>query len=74
MKYEINGVEYSQKQLENILSGLTAKYCDEQGNPIQGLQDSALIIMEGIDEGRSFTPLTFDEAMNQSRLLHTEEE
>ena len=72
MKYELNGIEYSQKQLENILSGFTAKYCDEQGNPMVGLQDSALQVMEGIEEGLTFTPLTFDEAMS-SRLLQEEE-
>jgi len=50
MKYEINGIEYSMAQLNNILSGLTAKYCDEQGNPKQELQDAALEIMESLEE------------------------
>ena len=71
MKYEINGVKYTHKQLENILSGLTAKYCDSEGNPIVELQDAALLALE---QGSSFVPLTFDEAMIRSRLLHTEEE
>ena len=51
MKYEINGVKYTHKQLENILSGLTAKYCDSEGNPIVELQDAALEIMEQLEEG-----------------------
>ena len=49
MKYKINGVEYSLTQLGNILSGLTAKYCDELGNPKQELQDAALLIMESLE-------------------------
>ena len=50
MKYEIDGVEYSIVQLHNILSGMTAKYCDSDGNPIQSLQDAALEIMESLEE------------------------
>ena len=49
MKYEIDGVEYSIRQLDNILSGKTAKYCDSDGNPIQSLQDAALEIMESLE-------------------------
>ena len=71
MKYEINGVKYTHEQLENILSGLNAKYCDSEGNPIVEFQDAALLALE---QGSSFVPLTFDEAMIQSRLLHKEEE
>ena len=71
MKYRINGVEYTKTQLENILGGSVAKYCDEEGNPIVELQDAALLALE---QGSSFTPLTFEEAMIQSRLLHKEEE
>ena len=50
MKYKINGVKYTHRQLENILSGLTAKYCDSEGNPIAELQDAALLIMESMEE------------------------
>ena len=71
MKYEINGVKYTHEQLENILSGLNAKYCDSEGNPIVEFQDAALLALE---QGSSFVALTFDEAMIQSRLLHKEEE
>ena len=71
MKYEINGVKYTHEQLENILSGLNAKYCDSEGNPIVEFQDAALLALE---QCSSFVPLTFDEAMIQSRLLHKEEE
>jgi len=49
MKYEIDGVEYSILQLQNILSGMTAKYRDSDGNPIQSLQDAALEIMESLE-------------------------
>ena len=49
MKYEINGIEYSMAQLNNILSGITAKYCDELGNPKRELQDAALEIMESLE-------------------------
>jgi hypothetical protein len=49
MKYEIDGVEYTMTQLQNILSGNTAKYCDSDGNPIQSLQDAALEIMESLE-------------------------
>ena len=62
---EINGVKYTHKQLENILSGLTAKYCDSEGNPIVELQDAALLVMESIEEGRTWTPLTFEQAMEE---------
>ena len=44
---------------------------DEEGNPIVEIQDAALLALE---QGSSFTPLTFEEAMIQSRLLHKEEE
>jgi len=71
MKYRINGVDYTKTQLENILGGKFAKYCDDEGNPIVEFQDAALLALE---QGSSFVPLTFDEAMIQSRLLHTEEE
>ena len=71
MKYRINGVDYTEKQLQNILGGAVAKYCDEEGNPIVELQDAALLALE---QGSSFVPLTFDGAMIQSRLLHKEEE
>jgi hypothetical protein len=50
MKYEINGIKYTKKQLENILSGETAKYLDSQGNVIFELQDAALEIMEQLEE------------------------
>jgi len=49
MKYEIDGVEYTMTQLQNILSGTTAKYCDSDRNPIQSLQDAALEIMESLE-------------------------
>jgi hypothetical protein len=65
MKYEINGIEYTHKQLENILEGLTAKYQDEHGNVIMALQDAALLAMESIDEETTWTPLTFEEAMEE---------
>ena len=45
MKYEIKGVKYSLRQLNNILSGRTKKYkgdCE--------LQEAALEIMESIAE------------------------
>ena len=71
MKYRINGVDYTKRQLENILGGAVAKYCDEEGNPIVEFQDAALLALE---QGSSFTSLTFDEAMIQSRIIHTEEE
>ena len=71
MKYRINGVDYTKTQLDNILGGAVAKYCDEEGNPIVEFQDAALLALE---QGSSFVPLTFDEAMIRSRLLHTEEE
>tara|TARA_R110002020_G_scaffold32427_4_gene99798 strand:- start:855 stop:1070 length:216 start_codon:yes stop_codon:yes gene_type:complete len=71
MKYRINGVNYTKRQLENILGGAVAKYCDEEGNPIVEFQDAALLALE---QGSSFTSLTFDEAMIQSRIIHTEEE
>ena len=71
MKYRINGVDYTKRQLDNILGGAVAKYCDEEGNPIVELQDAALLALE---QGSSFVPLTFDEEMIRSRLLHTEEE
>jgi len=65
MKYEINGIKYTKKQLENILSGETAKYLDSQGNVIFELQDAALLAMESIDEEITWTPLTFEEAMEE---------
>jgi hypothetical protein len=65
MKYEINGIKYTKKQLENILSGETAKYLDSQGNVIFELQDAALLAMESIDEGTTWTPLTFEQAMEE---------
>jgi len=65
MKYEINGIKYTKKQLENILSGETAKYLDSQGNVIFELQDAALLAMESIDEETTWTPLTFEEAMEE---------
>ena len=71
MKYRINGVDYTKRQLDNILGGTVAKYCDEEGNPIVEFQDAALLALE---QGSSFVPLTFDEAMIQYRLLHKEEE
>jgi len=48
MKYEINGIKYTKKQLENILSGETD--LDSQGNVIFELQDAALEIMEQLEE------------------------
>ena len=65
MKYEINGIKYTKKQLENILSGETAKYLDSQGNVIFELQDAALLAMESIDEEITWTPLTFEQAMEE---------
>jgi hypothetical protein len=65
MKYEINGIKYTKKQLENILSGETAKYLDSQGNVIFELQDAALLAMESIDEEITWTPLTFEKAMEE---------
>ena len=50
MKYRINGVDYTKRQLDNILGGTVAKYCDEEGNPTVELQDAALEIMESIAE------------------------
>ena len=71
MKYRINGVYYTEEELQSILSGTNPEYCDEEGNPIVEYQDAALFAME---RGRSFTPLTFEDAMIQSRLLFTTEE
>ena len=71
MKYRINGVEYTEEELQSILSGTNPEYCDEEGNPIVEHQDAALLAME---RGSSFTPLTFEDAMIQSRLLFTTEE
>jgi len=71
MKYRINGVSYTEEELQRILSGTNPEYCDEEGNPIVEYQDAALLAME---QGSSFTPLTFEEAMIQSRILHKEEE
>ena len=71
MKYRINGVDYTKRQLDNILGGAVAKYCDEDGKAIVEFQDAAVLALE---QGSSFTPLTFEEAMILSRLLHKEEE
>ena len=65
MKYEINGVKYTHKQLENILSGEVTKYLDSKGNVIFELQDAALLAMESIDEGTTWKPLTFEQAMEE---------
>ncbi len=71
MKYRINGVSYTEEELQSIISGTNPEYCDEEGNPIVEYQDAALVAIEG---GSSFIPLTFEEAMIQSRLLYTTEE
>jgi hypothetical protein len=49
MMYEIDGVEYTMDQLQEILSGNSSEYCDSDGNPIQSLQDAALEIMESLE-------------------------
>lgn len=71
MKYRINGVSYTEEELQSIISGTNPEYCDEEGNPIVEYQDAALV---AIERGSSFIPLTFEEAMIQSRLLYTTEE
>ena len=65
MKYRINGIDYTKTQLENILSGEVTKYLDSKGNVIFELQDAALLAMESIEEGKTWIPLTFEQAMEE---------
>ena len=65
MKYKINGIDYTKTQLENILSGEVTKYLDSKGNVIFELQDAALLAMESTEEGKTWEPLTFEQAMEE---------
>lgn len=67
MKYKINGIDYSKKQLENIISGTVKTYFGENGS-VPELVTAALEALESIEEGRSFVPLTFEEAMTNSKV------